>query len=152
MVEPRRVLRTAFVAGALIALASLSVRDLAEARQREGGQDVVIRATAGIAGTVKADRWVPVLITIESSASTFTGQVVVSWSDVRVRRMLAFASPGRRQLELYVRTPEPENTMRVRLLSGTREVQVVDVPLRIMPSSEPVTLCLEPSDLSLIHI
>ena len=146
MVESRRALRTAFFAGALIALATLSVREAAEARQREGGEDVSIRAAAGVAGAVKAGRWAPVLITVESSAPTFSGDVVVSWSDVRVRRMLAFASPGRRQLELYVRTSEPENTMRVRLISGTREVQAVDVPVRIVPSAEPVTLCLEPSD------
>ena len=141
MVEPRRALRTAFFAGALIALATLPVREAA-------AEDVVIRAAAGIAGIVKADRWVPVLITIDSSSPTFAGDVVVSWSNVRVRRVLAFASPGRRQLELYVRTSEPEHTMRVRLLSGTREVQAVDVPVRIVPPSEPVTLCVEPGDVA----
>jgi hypothetical protein len=56
------LLRTAFFARALIALATLPVRLAAEsasASQRDGGQDVVIRAAAGIAGIVKADRWVP---------------------------------------------------------------------------------------------
>ena len=148
MVEPRRALRTAFFAGALIALATLSVRNLAEARQREGGQDVVIRAAAGIAGLVKADRWVPILITLDSASPVFAGEVVVSWSNVRIRRALAFASPGRRQFELYLRTSEPENTMRVRLLSGTREVQAIDVSVRIVPASDPVTLCIEPGDVA----
>jgi hypothetical protein len=41
-----------------------------------------------------------VLITIDSAAPSFTGEVVVSWSNVRVRRVLDLASPGRRQLEL----------------------------------------------------
>lgn len=137
MNEPGRARRSAVFASALIALATLCVNQAAA----EGGQDVVVRATAGIGQAVKAERWAPVLVSIDSSLP-FTGELIVSWGNVRVRRALVLPSAGRRQLQLYLRTSEPEGSIRLRLMSGDREIQAMDVPVRIVPASEPLTLCV----------
>jgi hypothetical protein len=152
--ETGRARRSAVLASALIALATLSVHQAfasrvasrpdqsSAARQGEGGQDVVVRAAAGIGQAVKADRWAPVLVSIDSSLP-FAGELIVSWGNARVRRALVLPSAGRRQLELYLRTTEPEGSIRLRLISGARELQALDVPVRIVPASEPVTLCID---------
>ena len=137
MHKPGRTGGAVVLVGALIALATL-----AEARQHEGGQGVAIRASAGIGGIVKADRWMPVMIGIDSSLESFTGDILVTWGDARLRRAIALPSPGTRQLELYVRTAEPDGVVRVRLVSGGRETQSIDVPVSIVPPSEPVALCI----------
>ena len=133
MVEPGRARRAAFLAGALVALATLPVSAAA-------AQDIVVRATAGINQVVKADRWAPVLIDIDSTLPSFDGALLVSWGDVRLRRALTLPSPGKRRLELYLRTSDPESVLQVRLISGERPLPSVDVPVKVVPSSEPVTL------------
>ena len=157
MVEPGRAHRAAVLAGAIVALATLSVSgaaasasanataDLAVAR--EGGQDIVVRAAAGIGQVVKADRWAPVLINIDSTLPSFNGELLVSWGDVRVRRALTLPSPGKRRLELYLRTSGPESVIQIRLASGERTFPLLEVPVRVVSSAEPVTLCIT-SDVS----
>jgi hypothetical protein len=55
---------------------------------------------------------------------------------------VSLASPGRHQFELYTRTPAAESSIRVRLVSGTTEVQALDVKLRVLPQDEFVTWCV----------
>ena len=136
MEEPGRVRRTAVLTAALIAVATIGVTEAA-------AQDVVVRAAAGIGQAVKAGRWAPVLIDIDSTRPAFNGELIVSWGDVRVRRALALPSPGHRQIELYLRNPDPQDTIRVRLVAGEREIQSVDLPVRVVAPNEPVTLCVE---------
>ena len=89
--EPGRARRSAVLASALIALATLCVNQAfasrvasrpdpsSAARQGDGGQDVVVRAAAGIGQAVKAERWAPVLVSIDSSRP-FTGELIVCGS------------------------------------------------------------------------
>ena len=135
MVEPGRAHRAAILAGALVALATVAVIEAA-------AEDIVVRAAAGIGQVVKAARWAPVLISIDSTLPSFDGALLISWGDVRVRRSLNLPSPGKRQIEIYLRTSDPESVIQVRLISGERTFPPVDVPVRVVPSSEQVTLCV----------
>jgi hypothetical protein len=147
--QPGRAGRTAVLVSALIALATLWVNEAAAraaASLAEGGQDVIVQAAAGIGQVVKADRWAPILVSLDSSLPTFTGELLVSWGDVHLRRVIALPSPGRRQLELYLRTPDPDGTIRVRLVSGNRELQSLDLPVRIVAPAEPVAICVDAGD------
>jgi hypothetical protein len=128
-------------AAALIAAVVLLKATLAAA-----STDVTLTATAAAGGVVKAGRWTPLIVTIDSKEDTFEGDLVIAWGDTRLRRQLAFASRGRRELDLYLRTSSPENTIQVRLLSQGVEVRRTDVPVIIFAQSDPVTLCVMAAD------
>src|SRR5687767_1083188 len=98
------------IARALIALATAAAGEAV-------GQDVTLRAATASGGVVKAGRSAPLHVTIDSARSKFSGELLVSWGDARLRRQIALASPGRRNFELHVRTADPEATIQVELVS-----------------------------------
>jgi hypothetical protein len=137
--RPGRAAGWSRVAGALIALVTVGA---GHAR----GQDITLRATTASGAVVKADRWVAVHVTIDSSRSAFTGELSLSWGDARLRRHIALASAGRRNFELHIRTAEPEASIRVQLISEQRVVHAVEVPVRVLPADAVVTLCVLSTD------
>lgn len=119
------------VAGALLAQSSTAPTPDA----------VTMRVTAGLGGVVKAERWMPVRVTI-TTPHPLDGQLRVAWSDVRLTRAVAFGSAGTRTLELYVRSSEPAATLSVTLQNnGTTRIRA-DVPVQVHPQTEPVAVCV----------
>ncbi|OFW31508.1 MAG: hypothetical protein A3H97_03230 [Acidobacteria bacterium RIFCSPLOWO2_02_FULL_65_29] len=102
----------------------------------------ILQAAAGIGGVAKASHWTPVVITIDSSAEELAGELVVSWGTASLRRRVALHSAGRRRFELYVRANQVESSIRVRLVSDGVDLEALDLPVRVIPQSEPVTLCV----------
>ena len=137
--RPMSAARWSRVAGALFALVTAPAGEAV-------GQDITLRAGTASGAVVKADRWAPIHVTIDSSRSALTGELFVSWGDARLRRQITLASPGRRNFELHVRTAEPEASIRVELVSENRTAQAVDVPVRVLPADAPVTLCVLSTD------
>jgi hypothetical protein len=107
---------------------------------------VTLAAAADAGGLVKAGRWAPLTVTIESNEETFEGDLLVSWGDTRLRRRLSLASRGRRELDLHIRTSNPESTIHLRLVAGGVEVRRISVPVRILEQAEEATLCVTPPD------
>lgn len=106
----------------------------------EAHRDVELQAAAGLDGIVKAARWVPVRIGIDNRGGAVTTELVVSWGDAIVTRRLSLAASARRDVEVYIRTAEPTGQMRVFLDSAPD--RGVDVPVRVLPLDEWVTLCV----------
>ena len=108
----------------------------------EAAADTVLHATAGIAGLVKAGRWTPIQVVIEHSGPDLDAEVVVAWGGVTARRQVALASPARRQIELYLRTPNVEGTVRVHLVANAETIAGHDIPGHPLRQDEPLTLCI----------
>jgi hypothetical protein len=104
--------------------------------------DASLNATAGIGGIAKAERWMPVHVDVRSGGPLPDGRLVVSWGDARLTQRIAFTTAGSRTFELYLRTAEPATTVSVALRSESGDVATIDVPVRIVPPADPVTLCL----------
>jgi hypothetical protein len=119
---------------------------LVDAKLAAASTDVTLTATAAAGGVVKAGRWTPLIVTIDSQEDTFEGDLVVLWGGTRLRRQLSFASRGRRELDLYLRTSNPENTIQVRLRSHGVEVRRTEVPVSIREQNDPITLCVMAPD------
>jgi hypothetical protein len=127
-------------------LAAVSVGNPVVSAAARAKPDITLTATAAAGGLVKAGRWAPLIVAIDSEEDTFEGDLIVSWGDARVRRQLSFASRGRRELDLYLRTSNPENRIQVRLLSHGVEVQRTDVKVRVVEQTDPITLCVMAPD------
>ena len=132
-----RLTKTRIAAGILLMLAATSSAD---------AQDVRLRAVSGTGGVVKARRWTPIVIELDSSRSSFRGQLMLSFGDAVLQRQVFLPSPGRRQFELYLRTASPESTARVELRSADVRIAAADVPLRVVPADQGVTLCIVSAD------
>ena len=123
------------VAGAMVVAAAALPGEVA-------GQHVAVAAALSTGEVVRGDRWTPLVVTVDSAGPSLTGELRVVWGDARVRRPIELASPGRRQFEFLIRTPEPEPTIRVHLDSDGRRMQTTVVAVRVLPPGEPFTLCV----------
>ena len=113
----------------------------------QADQTVVLKASAGLGGLCRPGRWTPVRIDVDVRGDTAAGEVssgeiIVEWGDARVRRALSVVSPSRKQIELYVRTPDARDSMKVRLESNGREIAVTEAPVRLVAPADPLTLCV----------
>jgi hypothetical protein len=126
-----------------VALPALAAVALAVAVvPRAAAATVAVQATAGVGGIAKANRWSPVRVVIASDEALPAAELHVEWGDARVRRALAFGSPGTRTIELLLRASEPASAMHVSLRSGGAVLSSVDAPLSIAPAASPVVLCI----------
>jgi hypothetical protein len=103
---------------------------------------VALTATAGLGGVGKPGRWTPVRIAVENTGDTLSGELLVQWNGAVVHRSVVLSAPSRRQFEVDIRTPDASGTISVRLRSNGIDLQSVDIPIRLSPPDEPVTLCV----------
>jgi hypothetical protein len=137
--KARRGRNRVFIAVALVGLANTTIRDAA-------AQDITVRVVAGVGGVAKAERWLPVLVTVESSRPLTAAELTVTWGDARVRRDIAVPSAGRRQYDVHLRTANPEGSVRASLMSSGQPVGTAEAPIRVLRLDERVTLCVMSTD------
>ncbi len=117
---------------------------------------------AGIAGTARAGRWLPVRVSIENDGETgsenggenvseagsperrapVAGELVVEWGDARLHREVTLAVPSRFRAELYLRTSDPRGTVTARLVAGGRTLASTETSLRLANFGESLAICI----------
>lgn len=117
------------------------------ARPAKADQTVTVNASAGLGGLCRPGRWAPVRVDVESrgrsvSSEAASAEIVIEWGDARVRRAITLASPSRKQVELYIRTADARDSMKVRILIDDREVASTVAPVRLLAPADPLTVCV----------
>ena len=120
------------------------------ARPAQADPTVTVKASAGLGGWCRPGRWAPVRVDVETrggtSAEAAAGEIVVEWGDARVRRAMTLASPSHKQVELYIRTADPRDSITVRVLVADRELATTVTPVRLVAPAEPLTVCVAAVD------
>ena len=106
------------------------------------GEIATIKGSAGLGGLCRPGRWTPVRVEIDYRGDDAAGDIVVDWGGARVRRAISLASTTRKQVELYIRTADPRDTIVVRLLGDGREIAAAELPVRLVPPSDPLVVCV----------
>jgi hypothetical protein len=106
-----------------------------------GAAGVRLEGWAGAGGAVKASRWTPLIVAVDSP-QPFTGSVRVTWGDLRLTRELAVPAAGRRLFEILLRTANPESSVRLELTGNGIQPVSLDLPVKVLDQNEPVTLCV----------
>lgn len=110
-----------------------------------GAGTVTLRVDAGVDGLVKSDRWVPVHVRIHDTSANRSADLVVSWGDVTLSRRVSVGAGSERAFELFVRSPEPREAIRISLESDGRSLAAADATVRVLDQAETVTLCIVPA-------
>jgi hypothetical protein len=110
------------------------------------GEAVTIKANAGLGGLCRPGRWIPVRVDVDYRGAEAAGELIVDWGDARVRRAISLASQSRKQFELYVRTPDPRDSMTVRLMVSGHEVATAEAPVRLIAPADALTVCVAPAN------
>jgi hypothetical protein len=101
-----------------------------------------LAATAGLGGYGRPGRWAPVRVDVTYEGDGGAGEIAVEWGDARVRQAISLASETRKEIELYVRTADPRDSIVVRLLSGGRELAATEAPVRLLAQADAFTVCI----------
>lgn len=101
-----------------------------------------LTAEAGLGGLVKPGRWAAVRVVAESRTEEIAGEVVVTWGRAEVRRALWLPAPARKTFELHLRNADVRDALVVRLEVAGRRIRSVEVPVRVVPEDQPVTVCV----------
>jgi hypothetical protein len=129
------------IIGALSLIAVLAATGHLHAEDR-----VSMRATAGLGGLVKAGRWAPIRVHIDTPGSLLspdpTAELVARWGDATLRRRVFLGAAGARRFDLYLRTTEASSLVRVSLEGAT----TIEVPVTVVPFDTRVTLCVGDPD------
>ncbi|HVL70180.1 MAG TPA: hypothetical protein VM364_23165 [Vicinamibacterales bacterium] len=132
--------------GRSIRACAIALVVLAGAPGRVSAQEVSLRVTAGLDGTARAGRWVPVAVTIENRGTPVSGRLVATLDGREAVRELHLAAPARERVEMHLRAPDaPDAVVQVRFLPG--HVQQ-SAPLRIVSWDTPFTLCVSAAGLT----
>jgi hypothetical protein len=107
---------------------------------------VALTGRAGLGGIVRPGRWAPVRVVIDNDGTSRTGELILQWGESTVRRDVALAGATHATLEIYIRSTEPQGTVRVRLVSQGATVAAVDLPVRVQPPNANLTVCIMPDD------
>ena len=109
---------------------------------------LTVTAQAGLGGLGRTGRWTPLHVSIDNTDRDVAGDIVVSWGDAVVRRAFTLGHPARTDVVLYIRSADVRDLVSVRLESNGTALQSVDVPIRLQPPDEDVTLCVGASNLT----
>jgi hypothetical protein len=107
---------------------------------------LTLKARAGIGGLGRDGRWAPVDVSLDNTDRPLAGDIVVSWGDAVVRRAITLGSPARADVVVYIRSADIRDRIAVRVESQGTVLQTIDVPIRLAPVDEDVTLCVAASD------
>lgn len=127
-----------FLAALLLPALSAAPATSAEVR------DPQLRADAGLGGLARPGRWMPVRVAIENGGDALNGDLVLRWGDARVRRAIALTPGARQRFELYMRTTEVQDLVRIAIETDGRDLSRLEVPIRIVRFDEPLLVCLGP--------
>lgn len=131
---------------ALLVLSALAMMAALDARPARAQRGDVLAADAGLEGLVKAGRWMPVRVTVQNPASDLTGELIVDWGEARARRRITVQRGTRRRVEMYLRTTDVRDLVRVQLVAdggaGGRVVQRAETTVKAVPFDERLVVCL----------
>lgn len=118
-------------------------------RTAQADPTVTVKASAGLGGLCRPGRWTPVRVDVETrgeaaSGDAAAGEIVVEWGDARVRRAMTLASRSHKQIELYIRTADARDSIKVRVLIDDREMATTVAPVRLVAPDESLTVCVAP--------
>lgn len=102
----------------------------------------ITRATAGLGGVVRAGRWAPVRVTLESLADDVAGEIRVTWGGSTVRRRIALPSPGTWEFELYIRSADAPPSMQISVSAGGTTAGSVTVTTETPQPGAAFNLCV----------
>jgi hypothetical protein len=103
---------------------------------------LTVTAQAGVGGLGRTGRWTPVHVSVDNTDRDVTGDLVVSWGDAVVRRAITIGHPARANVVLYIRTADVRDLVSVRVESNGTALQSLEVPIRLQPPDDDVTLCV----------
>ncbi len=124
----------------LLLLAALGVRPA------NADQTITLKAGAGLDGLCRPGRWTPVRVDVDArgqaAGEVASGEIIVEWGDARVHRAISVASPSHKQVELYIRTADARDSMKVRLLVDGREIAATEAAVRLVAPADALTVCV----------
>ena len=106
------------------------------------GDGLTVHADTGLGGVARPGRWTPVRIAVANVGHDFSGEIVVDWGDARVHRTFEMAAPSRTTVELYIRARDARGSMVVSLASNGHAIASVEVPIRPVPDTERLIVCV----------
>ncbi len=109
-----------------------------------GAQSLTLDATAGLAGLTRAGRWTPVRISVTNAGAERRGELTVTWGSHVLRRALVLTAPSRRQFEVFVRTADVEDRIRIAFAdaSGHDVAGTFEAPISVVGYEDPLVVCV----------
>ena len=125
------------------------------ARPAQADQHVTVKASAGLGGMCRPGRWTPVRVDVgvqgqAPNDTAVAGEVEVEWGNTRVRRAVTLASPSHKLIELYIRTSDARDSMKVRVLRDGREAATTMADVRLVRPEDRLVVCVAPTSASTI--
>jgi hypothetical protein len=109
-------------------------------------QTITLKAGAGLDGLCRPGRWTPIRVDVDArgqaGGEVASGEIIVEWGDARVHRAISVASPSHKQVELYIRTADARDSMKVRLLIDGREIAATEAAVRLVAPADALTVCV----------
>lgn len=107
---------------------------------------VQMLVSAGLAGTGRLGRWIPVEVVIDNKGDDIDGTLVISWGNAQIEREVSVPAPSRKNFSAFLRTGDVRDIVTATLRSRNHNPITVTAPLRVIGTDENFALCVAGAD------